>query len=78
MDQSPTAAGVSGHHAGEPRPKVTATFFNARYTKHTLVQGARVMLSGEVGFFKGTMQLTHPGFLVLDSPRANRAGAESR
>ncbi len=24
------------------------------------------MLSGEVGFFKGTMQLTHPAFLILD------------
>ena len=23
------------------------------------------MLSGEVGYFKGTLQLTHPAFLVL-------------
>ena len=52
---------------GNRRPKVTATFFNVRYLKHTLVQGTKVMLSGEVGFFKGTMQLTHPGFLILDS-----------
>ncbi len=59
---------------GNRRPKVTATFFNARYTKHTLVQGARVMLSGEVGFFKGTMQLTHPGFLILDSPTGRTGG----
>ncbi|CAN5484266.1 ATP-dependent DNA helicase RecG [soil metagenome] len=50
---------------GDRRPKVTATFFNAKYTKRTLVKGARVMLSGEVGFFKGTMQLTHPAFLIL-------------
>ncbi len=50
---------------GDRRPKVTATFFNAKFIKRTLVEGTRVMLSGEVGFFKGTMQLTHPGFLIL-------------
>ena len=50
---------------GDRRPKVTATFFNAKFLKHTLVEGTRVMLSGEVGFFKGTMQLTHPAFLIL-------------
>ncbi|CAN5427791.1 ATP-dependent DNA helicase RecG [soil metagenome] len=50
---------------GDRRPKVTATFFNAKFLKHTLVEGTRVMLSGEVGFFKGTMQLTHPDFLIL-------------
>jgi ATP-dependent DNA helicase RecG len=50
---------------GHRTPKVTATFFNAKFLKHTLVEGTRVMLSGEVGFFKGTMQLTHPAFLIL-------------
>ena len=53
---------------GNRRPKVTATFFNAKYIKKTLVEGTRVMLSGEVGYFKGTMQLTHPAFLILESP----------
>jgi ATP-dependent DNA helicase RecG len=51
---------------GNRRPKVTATFFNAKYTKRTLVENTRLMLSGEVGFFKGAMQLTHPAFLILD------------
>ncbi len=46
---------------------VTATFFHPRYLKSGLVEGARVMMSGEVGFFRGTMQLTHPAFLLLDS-----------
>ena len=32
------------------------------------------MLSGEVGFFKGTMQLTHPAFLILDSPTGRTGG----
>nr|WP_194945762.1 ATP-dependent DNA helicase RecG [Mycolicibacterium malmesburyense]CRL67746.1 ATP-dependent DNA helicase RecG [Mycolicibacterium malmesburyense] len=50
---------------GHRKPKVTATFFNVKYLKKQLVKGARVMLSGEVGYFKGTMQLTHPAFLVL-------------
>src|SRR6195952_1469687 len=48
------------------RPKVTATFFNAKFTKKILVAGTRLMLSGEVGFFNGAMQLTHPAFLILE------------
>ena len=31
------------------------------------------MLSGEVGHFKGTMQLTHPAFLVLDSGKGSKS-----
>ena len=50
---------------GDRRPKVTATFFNVKIIKRTLKEGQRVMLSGEVGYFKGTLQLTHPGFLVI-------------
>ena len=51
---------------GNRRPKVTATFFNARFSKNILVEGTRLMLSGEVGFFREAMQLTHPAFLVLE------------
>src|SRR5690606_12657279 len=58
-------------------PQVTATFFNVKYLKHTLVEGTKVMLSGEVGFFRGTMQLTHPEFLILD-PQTGRSGAGSK
>jgi ATP-dependent DNA helicase RecG len=50
---------------GNRKPKVTATFFNVRFIKKTLEEGQRVMLSGEVGYFKGTLQLTHPAFLVI-------------
>ena len=50
---------------GNRRPKVTATFFNVKVIKRTLEEGQRVMLSGEVGYFKGTLQLTHPAFLVI-------------
>lgn len=59
------------------RPKVTATFFNAKFLKKGLVEGTRLMLSGEVGFFKGTMQLTHPAFFVLESPSGRQFGTKS-
>ncbi|MGY4710070.1 ATP-dependent DNA helicase RecG [Mycolicibacterium sp. CBM1] len=62
---------------GQGRRKVTATFFNAKYLKKDLVSGVRLMLSGEVGFFKSTMQLTHPDFLVLDSPKGRVFGSKS-
>ncbi len=51
---------------GNRKPKVTATFFNADYLVKQLPKGARVMLSGEVSYFRDVMQLTHPDFLVLD------------
>lgn len=57
---------------GNRRPKVTATFFNAKFTKKTLIKDTRLMLSGEVGFFNGTMQLTHPAFLILDGSRQGK------
>ena len=58
---------------GEHRPKVTATFFNADWMIDSLPIDTRIMLSGEVKYFKGTMQLTHPAFLVLKSPTAKRS-----
>lgn len=61
---------------GNRRPKVTATFFNAKYIKKGLTEGIRVMLSGEVGYFRGTMQLTHPAFLILDSGKGSRSLAK--
>jgi ATP-dependent DNA helicase RecG len=59
------------------RPKVTATFFNAKFLKNQLVKGTRLMLSGEVGFYRGTMQLTHPGYLILNSPSGRLGGTKS-
>src|ERR1700756_1886215 len=62
---------------GSGRSKVTATFFNANYIKKDLTKDTKVMLSGEVGFFKGVMQLTHPAFLILDSPAGRNRGTRS-
>ena len=39
---------------GSGRSKVTATFFNANYIMKDLTEGTKVMLSGEVGFFRET------------------------
>lgn len=58
-------------------PTITATFFNAKYLKNELVEGTKLMLSGEVDYFRGTMQLTHPAFLVLDSPSGRNIGSKS-
>ena len=35
------------------------------------------MLSGEVGYFRGAMQLTHPDFLVLDAADGRNRGSRS-
>ena len=53
---------------GSGRSKVTATFFNAERLQWKLKRDTKVMLSGEVGFYNGVMQLTHPDFLILDPP----------
>jgi len=59
------------------RPKVTATFFNAKFLKHQLVVGTRLMLSGEVSYYGSTVQLTHPDHLILDSPSGRAGGTKS-
>ncbi|MDT5009097.1 MAG: ATP-dependent helicase RecG, partial [Mycobacterium sp.] len=61
---------------GKHRPRVIATFFNANYLKKTLVDGARIMLSGEVKY-KGAMTLSHPAYLVLSSPTGKQSGSKS-
>lgn len=62
---------------GHRNPEVTATFFNADWMIKDLEEGTRVMLSGEVSYFRRTMQLTHPAFLVLESARGKQIGTKS-
>ncbi|MFZ0832503.1 MAG: ATP-dependent DNA helicase RecG [Mycobacterium sp.] len=62
---------------GEHRPKVTATFFNAGWMLDKLVEGTRLMLSGEIEHRKGEMRLSHPEFLVLKSPSGKTPGTKS-
>ena len=63
---------------GSGRGKVTATFFHPkRWIQDQLTKGTRVMLSGEVGYFRGAMQLTHPDFLVLDSADGKNHGSRA-
>jgi ATP-dependent DNA helicase RecG len=63
---------------GSGRGKVTATFFHPKkWIQDQLTKGTRVMLSGEVGYFRDAMQLTHPDFLVLDSADGRNRGSRS-
>jgi ATP-dependent DNA helicase RecG len=62
---------------GDHRPKVTATFFNADWMLDKLVSQTRIMLSGEVEYYKRTTRLTHPAFLVLKSPSGKEIGTKS-
>jgi ATP-dependent DNA helicase RecG len=63
---------------GSGRSKVTATFFHPKtWFRKQLTKGTRIMLSGEVGYFRGTMQLTHPDYLVLNSPDGKDHGSTS-
>ncbi|MDT7732677.1 MAG: ATP-dependent helicase RecG, partial [Mycobacterium sp.] len=62
---------------GHRRPEVTATFFNAGYMIENLPKDTRLMLSGEVKYFRGSMQLSHPAFLVLESPTGRQIGTKS-
>ncbi|HET7664633.1 MAG TPA: ATP-dependent DNA helicase RecG, partial [Mycobacterium sp.] len=62
---------------GNHRPKVTATFFHANWMRDKLVKGTRIMLSGEVKYYKGATQLNHPAFLILQSPTGKQAGTKS-
>lgn len=62
---------------GEHRPTVTATFFNAGWMADKLEKGTRLMLSGEVKYFRNTLQLDHPAFLVLNPPPGKQIGTKS-
>lgn len=62
---------------GEHRPAVTATFFNAGWMVDKLEKGTRLMLSGEVKYFRNTLQLEHPAFLVLNPPPGKQIGTKS-
>ncbi|MGZ6779049.1 MAG: ATP-dependent DNA helicase RecG, partial [Mycobacterium sp.] len=62
---------------GNHRPTVTATFFNAKWMIEQLPRDTRIMLSGEVKYYRGTMQLSHPAFLVLQSPVGRELGTKS-
>ncbi|MCH5643061.1 ATP-dependent DNA helicase RecG [Gordonia sp. ABSL49_1] len=45
--------------------KYEASFFNPKFIQHRLKPGARVMMAGTVKFFRDTIQLSHPDWMVL-------------
>ncbi|MDY6870971.1 MAG: ATP-dependent DNA helicase RecG [Actinomycetota bacterium] len=62
---------------GKRNPVVTATFFNADWMIDDLPVGTRLMLSGEVKYFRNILQLSHPAFLVLESSATRKIGTKS-
>ncbi|WP_277833006.1 ATP-dependent DNA helicase RecG [Speluncibacter jeojiensis] len=44
---------------------IGATFFNGHKLKHVIKAGRRGLFSGVVGDYRGALQLTHPGYLML-------------
>ncbi|MBT0565421.1 ATP-dependent DNA helicase RecG [Williamsia sp. CHRR-6] len=46
----------------------SVTFFNPYGIARVLTTGVRFMVSGEVGYFRDEMQLTHPDWMVLPEP----------
>jgi ATP-dependent DNA helicase RecG len=55
---------------------VQATFFNADWIAKNLTEGTRVMLSGEVKWFRNSLQLDHPAYLVLDEHGGKMKGSK--
>jgi ATP-dependent DNA helicase RecG len=62
---------------GRHNPVVTATFFNADWMIRQLPVGTRLMLSGEVKYFRSTLQLNHPAFLVLETSADKKIATKS-
>jgi ATP-dependent DNA helicase RecG len=57
------------------RHEVEMTFFDARGHEAKLRPGVKVIAGGQVGFFRETCQLAHPGYTVLsDLAEAERPG----
>lgn len=62
---------------GRRNPTVTATFFNAGWMVDKLPVGTRLMLSGEVKYFRNTLQLNHPAFFVLETTAERKIATKS-
>ncbi|MBN9644598.1 ATP-dependent DNA helicase RecG [Corynebacterium mendelii] len=50
------------------RQKVNAIFFNSRYIARQLAPGTKAMVTGKLGFYRTTAQLSHPEFMVIPAP----------
>ncbi|MEX3505240.1 ATP-dependent DNA helicase RecG [Corynebacterium sp. LK2510] len=47
---------------------IGASFFNSTYAMGALKKGVRVMATGKLTSFRGSPQLQHPSFVLLDGP----------
>jgi len=59
---------------GDGRGRLVLTFFNQGWRERDLQVGRRGLFSGKVGDFKGTRQLAHPDYLMLDRAESLAAG----
>ena len=50
------------------RRTFNATFFGSQYAMRVLTRGRRAMFTGKLSFYKGSPQLQHPDFVLLDGP----------
>jgi len=55
------------------RGRLQLVFFNQPYMKRILVNGSQIMASGEVGLFRGQMQMSSPEVEVLDEGEQSQA-----
>ncbi|WJY89630.1 ATP-dependent DNA helicase RecG [Corynebacterium confusum] len=54
---------------------LVVSFFNPTFQRKFLQRGRRAMFSGKLQFFRGTPQLQHPDFVMLDSHDGTVAGS---
>jgi len=67
--QTTTRKGMKIYHVtvDDGGVEVTCVFFNSAYLAHVLLEGSRILVTGKVKSYQGRPQLSHPGFLVLNS-----------
>ena len=67
--QTTTRKGMKIYHVtvDDGGVEVMCVFFNSAYLAHVLLEGSRILVTGKVKSYQGRPQLSHPGFLVLNS-----------
>lgn len=58
---------------GDGRETMTLTFFNQKWRERDLTPGRRGLFAGQVGRYRGALQLAHPEFELFDSSEPGAA-----
>lgn len=59
------------------RNRLSVTFFNPFKVRHHIAVGRRGLFSGQIGSFRGHLQLTHPDYVLLPDTSSGGPGAGS-